>query len=400
MRLLFVSHSLPPRGRPMDNVGGMQRVAIDLHDSLLGHRGAEVSALVLRSPWSHRHYRTPFFLANAAREIRNMAARREIDAVLFSSMVTAALAVPLRRHLSRHGVVTAAIANGLDATTPTWPYPHFVRRVFDSLDMVLPISTATAAACQARGLKADKSAVVNLGIRLDRFGAATDRGVARARLLTALGCDTGHTAPPRLILCSVGRLVPRKGVAWFAGSVMPLLPPDVLYLVAGDGPERRKIESVVRARGLSERVRLLGGISDLELEHLYRGADLFMMPNVPVPGDMEGFGLVMVEAGSCGVPVIASRLEGIADVVTEGENGHLVETGDVEGFRDAILHYYGAPEVLAEASLRARLHTVARFGWSGVTDRYIEVMEGLVARRRASMTEGSAGFGGLSGSGG
>lgn len=380
----------------MHNVGGMQRVAIDLHDSLLAHRGAEVSALVLRSPWSHRHYRTPLFLAKAGREIRHMAARGEIDAVLFSSMVTAALAVPLRRHLGRHGVVTAAIANGLDATTPTWPYPHFVRRVFDSLDMVLPISTATATACRARGLTADKSAVVSLGIRLDRFGAATDRNVARGGLLTALGWDTGGTATPRLILCSVGRLVPRKGVAWFIDFVMPRLPSDVIYLVAGDGPERRRIEAAIRARDLSERVRLLGGVTDGALEELYRGSDLFIMPNVPVAGDMEGFGLVMVEAGWCGLPVIASRLEGIIDVVTEEANGHLVETGDVEGFRDAILRYHGESELLAEASVRARLHTVARFGWSGVTDRYIEVMAGLVARRRASMT-GLRGFGGLSG---
>ncbi len=379
VRLLFVSHSLPPHGRPMDNVGGMQRAAIDLHESLLGHRSADVRALVLRSPWSQRHYRTPLFLANAIREIRGMASRREIDAVLFSSMVTGALAVPLRRHLKRHGVVMAAIANGLDATTPTWPYPRFVRRVFDSVDIVLPISTATAAACHARGLAPEKSAVVNLGIRLDRFGATIDRTRAKAALLTALGADRGSIPRPRLLLASVGRLVPRKGVAWFVSNVMPLLPPDVVYLVAGDGAERRKIESAIAARDLGERVRLLGRVSDGDLEQLYRGADLFVMPNVAVPGDMEGFGLVLVEAGSCGLPAVASNLEGIADVVTEGENGHLVPSGNTSAFRDAILRYYDQPELLSEASTRARLHTAARFGWSGVTDRYIEILERLCA---------------------
>src|SRR5688572_8693909 len=195
----------------MDNVGGMQRVAIDLHDSLLSHRGAEVQALVLRTPWSQRHWRTPLFMATAVREIRRMAARGEVDAVLFSSMVTASLAVPLRKHLARHGVVMAAIANGLDATTATWPYPHFIRRVFASLDAVLPISHATAAACRARGLGDAKCEVVLLGIRLDRFAAPANRAEARERLLR-LG---GTTAPVRLALASVGRLVPRKGVAWF-----------------------------------------------------------------------------------------------------------------------------------------------------------------------------------------
>ena len=376
MRILFVSHSLPPHGRPMDNLGGMQRVAIDLHDSLLTHRGAEVRAHVLRSPWSHRHWRTPLFMAGAIREIRRAAERKEIDVVLFSSMVTAALAVPLRQTLRQNGVLTAAIVNGQDATTPTWPYPWWVRRVFDSLDLVLPISHATAAACGSRGLSEEKCAVVLLGIKLDRFAAPADREESRSRLLDFVrGRDRAATEKaPRLILCSVGRLVPRKGVAWFVSSVMPVLPDDVHYYVAGEGPDRAQIEATIAKHNLGGRVRLLGAISDSELELLYHGSDLFVMPNVPVAGDMEGFGLVMLEAGLCGLPVIASRLEGIADVVTEGENGHLVASGDAAAFRDAVMRYHAEPWELTEASTRARLHTAARFGWSGVTDRYIEII--------------------------
>ena len=373
MRLLFVSHSLPPEDRPMDNIGGMQRVAIDLHDSLLPHSGAEVRALVLRSPWSQRHWRTPLFMARAIRERRGMAERKEIDAVLFSSMVTGALAVPLRRHLARHGVLSAAIANGLDATTPTWPYPHFVRKVFDSLDLVLPISNATAAACHARGLAHEKCSVVLLGVRLDRFTPPESRPEARARLMQRHAIQVAED-DRGLILCSVGRLVPRKGVAWFVDNVMPSLPDDVRFLAAGEGPERARIEAAIDRHRLSDRVRLLGAVSDEDLQALYQGADLFMMPNVPVPGDMEGFGLVMVEAGLCGLPVIASGIEGIADVVTDGVNGHLVGTGDAAGFADAIMRYHHKPSELSAASHRARAHTVEKFGWEAVTDRYIETI--------------------------
>ena len=376
MRVLFVSHSLPPENRPMDNIGGMQRVAIDLHDSLLPHRGAEVRALVLRSPWSRRYWRTPLFMAHAIVEIRGMASRGEIDAVLFSSMVTGALAVPLKGHLRKHGVITAAIANGLDATTPTWPYPQFVRKVFDSLDLVLPISNATADACYSRGLSPAKCSVVLLGVRLDRFQPPPSRRASRAEMLGHFGIATS----PRLILCSVGRLVPRKGVAWFVDNVMPALPADVLFLIAGEGSERARIETAMARHGLAERVKLLGAISDESLEKLYQGADLFVMPNVVVPGDMEGFGLVMVEAGLCGLPVIASNLEGIADVVTEGQNGHLVATGDSGGFAAAIMQYYDAPSKLEAASVLARQHVEGTFGWGAVTDRYISALES----RRAS----------------
>jgi phosphatidylinositol alpha-1,6-mannosyltransferase len=371
VRLLFVSHSLPPHGRPMENVGGMQRVAMDLHDSLLAHRGIEASALVLRSSWNERGIRTPLFLARALREIRRKARAREIDAVLFSSMVTAALVVPLRNLLRRNGIVTASIVNGLDATTPTWPYPALVRSTFGALDIVLPISGATALACGLRGLDSSKCTVVPLGVRLDRFKDRVDRGLARSELLGRTGRG-GRSAG--LILSSVGRLVPRKGVAWFVERVMPLLPADVHYLIAGEGPDRLRIERAISTHGLGDRVTLLGAISDADLENLYHGSDMFVMPNVPVENDMEGFGLVMLEAGLCGLPTIAARVDGISDVVTEGENGYLVQSGDAAGFVAAVGRFYDDPSRLAEASERARLHTVSTFGWDRVIERYISIL--------------------------
>ena len=369
MRLLFVSHSLPPLGREMDNLGGMQRVALDLHDSLSSHSGAEVRALVLRSSWGERGLTTPLFLARALREIRRLARASEIDAVLFSSMLTATLVVPLKRLLRSRGIVAAAIVNGLDATTPTWPYPLLVRRTFDALDLVLPISRATGDACIARGLDPKKSKVVSLGIRNDRFGLQANRAHARERL---------SARDARLILCSVGRLVPRKGVAWFVSNVMPLLPDDVVFLVAGEGPDRARIESAIAERNVSSRVKLLGSVSDAELEQLYQGADLFVMPNVPVANDMEGFGLVMLEAGLCGLPTIASELEGITDVVHEGETGHLVPPLDAAAFAAVILRYYEDASLLAYASARARDVTLAKFEWGRVVDRYLSVLQQLV----------------------
>jgi phosphatidylinositol alpha-1,6-mannosyltransferase len=383
VRLLFVSHSLPPLGRPLDNVGGMQRVAIDLHDSLLSHPGVTANAIVLRAPWSRAGYLTPMFLARALREIRLLARSRQIDAILFSSMVTAALAVPLRSILKRNRIVTAAIVNGLDATTPTWPYPLLVKKIFESVDVVLPISRATAEACHARGLSRAKSEVILLGIRSDRFTAGGDRQTAREALHREIQ-SRRPTAMASLILFSVGRLVPRKGVEWLVSNVMPQLPADVHFVVAGDGEERTRIEAAIARHSLADRVTLLGRVSDEMLETVYRGSDLFLMPNVRVPNDMEGFGLVMLEAGLCGLPVIASDIEGISDVITEGENGHLLSSGAAEEFIAAIMRYYSDPDLLAVDSVRARLHTASRFGWAAVTDRYLEVIEKLLAARQVS----------------
>lgn len=357
----------------MDNIGGMQRVAADLHDSLAAHPRVELRSLILRSAWSERGYRTPFFLARAMREMRRLIRAREIDAILFSSMVTATLSVPLRNLLRRSGVTSAAIVNGLDATTPVWPYPLLVRKTFAAVDLVLPISRATAEACRIRGLAREKTQVVSLGVRADRFSADPDREAARWRILR-------RGVPAGLILCSVGRLVPRKGVAWFVANVMPLLPNDVVYLIVGDGPERSKIASLIDQYRLGDSVQLLGSISDEELADLYQGADLFVMPNVPVANDMEGFGLVMVEAGLCELPVIASNIEGIADVISEGVNGHLVESGNAGQFLDAIMRYYSDRESLRDLGDRARTHAVEQFGWTGVTERYVSAIEELRSR--------------------
>lgn len=353
----------------MENVGGMQRVAEDLHDSLVKRADIQVRTLVLRSGWNERGIRTPFFLARALRDIRRLARAREIDVVLFTSMLTATLVVPLQRLLRRYGVKTAAIVNGLDATTPTWPYPIVVRKTFEALDLVLPISRATGDACKARGLSPSKCTVVQLGSRNDRFTSNIDAVAARKKF--------PGSEEARLLLCTVGRLVPRKGVAWFVGNVMPLLPDDVLYLIAGDGPDRARIASFIDQYRLSDSVKLLGPISNEDLEALYRAADLFIMPNIPVPKDMEGFGLVMVEAGMMGLPTIASNLEGISDVITEGVNGHLVDTGGAEGFQLAIMRYYSDPEALETLKSRTKAFTESTFGWNAVVDRYVSILQNL-----------------------
>ena len=353
----------------MDNVGGMQRVAEDLYESLKQRTDIELTTVVLRSAWNERAFRTPMFLARALREIRHLARSGEIDAILFSSMVTAVLVVPLQCLLQRNKIRTAAIVNGLDATTPTWPYPVLVRRTFEALDLVLPISRATGDACRTRGLPPAKCHVVPLGIKAGRFTSNVDATVSRDLLLR------GRAA--KLILCSVGRLVPRKGVAWFVANVMPLLPDDVLYLIAGEGPDRVRIEAAIAQYGLDKNVELLGQISNEELETLYNGADLFIMPNIPVPNDMEGFGLVMLEAGMCGLPVIASNLEGIADVITEGANGHLVRTGGEEGFQLAIMRYYSDLDALRSLKSRTKIFTASHFSWNAVVDRYVSILQNL-----------------------
>lgn len=375
MRLLFVSHSFPPPDRPLSNVGGMQRVATELYDAFLENEAVEVRSLVLRTTWERVHLKTPLFLFKSAREIKRLAKKEAIDVILFSSMVTASLAVWQKKAIQESGVKTAAIVHGQDVTTPFGPYQRFVPKVFAALDLVMPVSRATGEQCLQRGLPESKLQVVPNGVDLSRFEPLKDRDEMRADMLAAFSDDQHPLPENALLLCSVGRQVKRKGFAWFIAHVLPELPEHVHYWLAGDGPETENIRQTAASHGVSHRVRLLGRISDEHLSLLYRGADLFVMPNIPVPGTMEGFGVVMLEAGLSGLPAIASRLEGIQDVITEGKNGHFVESGDAEGFLSAITHYSENRSQLITASENAATYTAATFGWEAVARQYVHVLK-------------------------
>jgi phosphatidylinositol alpha-1,6-mannosyltransferase len=111
-------------------------------------------------------------------------------------------------------------------------------------------------------------------------------------------------------------------------------------------------------------------------------ADAFVMPNVPVAGDMEGFGLVALEASAAGMPVIASRLEGITEAVHHGGNGILVDPLDAPAFAEAILDVldraHGARKAIG-ATFAAYTHE--QFSWDRTAARYAEAIADVISGR-------------------
>jgi phosphatidyl-myo-inositol dimannoside synthase len=376
MRVLFVSHTFPLEGEPLSNVGGMQRLAVEQAAALAPHPDVELIQLVLRSSSRWTAFRTGPFLARALLEIPRLVRTHRIDVVLFSSLVTAALAPILRQRLKSWPVVLAATPVGRDVTLPSPFHQRLVPRIFDALDLVLPISRATAEECLSRGAGRERLAVVPCGVDTHRFPATADRRLSRASLLASLrALGEPPLSEDALLLCSVGRHQERKGFHWFIEEVIPRLGSDTTYLLGGTGPMRPRIDDAVTRLGLRSRVLVLGQLSEAMLLTLFRGADLFVMPNIPVPGDIEGFGVVMLEAGLCGLPIVAAELEGIRDVVQEGENGVLVPSGDAAGFAAAIAAFASDRARLSEASRRASASTARRFSWGVVVEQYVQALK-------------------------
>ena len=355
-------------------MGGMQRVATELHGVLEKHDDVAMRTLALRSSWKWVHVKAVPFLASLAVRLGREAAAHRADTILFTSMTTALPLLIAGAALKKKGIRLAAIVHGLDVTDPNPVYQKAVRRLCGMLDAAMPVSRATGEELVERGLPRERVHVVPNAVDLDRF-----EGVAGSRMDAARLSIAG--APPlpadAFLLVTVGRQVRRKGFAWFIENVMPKLPDRVVFWLAGDGPERENIEAAIERAGLQRRVRCLGKISEAELVELYRRGQLFVMPNIVVPGDMEGFGIVMLEAGACGLPTLAADLEGIRDVIDEGVNGWFAPTEDADAFARRIQALADNPEGLRAASARTAEYVTSTFPWDSTAERYLAVLRGL-----------------------
>ena len=361
----------------MSSIGGAQRVASELLDALEAHPGIKLHKVIQRSAWRWIYPRTFGFEFSLPFRLPRAVKRGEIDFVLFTSMMTAIPTVVSEKKIHSAGAKIGAIALGMEVTHPFPINQVFLRKMFRALDAVFPISRATGEECLVRGLPERNMHVIPCGIDLGYFERLADRA------------ESGEDArkveevrPPNdaFLLFSVGRHVRRKGFGWFIEHVLPNLPDDVHYWIAGKGPETPNIRQLIGQLGLQERVRLLGTVDEEQLHRLYRAADLYIMPNIKVPGDIEGFGVVMLEAGLRGLPTVAAEIDGIRDVIVDGENGRFCPSGDAQAFKDAILALKEDRKELERIAARAPGFVRDKFSWEAVADRFVVEMSRACGR--------------------
>jgi phosphatidylinositol alpha-1,6-mannosyltransferase len=339
--VLFVTRRFPP------SVGGMQTLAADIDQALRGVAEVELVALRASSP-----LHLAWFLPLAALRTAFSLARGGVSQVVCGDAIAWATVAPVVKAM---GVKSSVMVMGLDLSFPNPLYQRWIRSTLVRADRVVAISTATATTAIEHGLDGNQVVVVNPGVRVPTVGPA-DRADARAELVRRLRLDS-----ERLIVITLGRLVRRKGVDWFVENVMPQVTRDATYLVAGEGPLSEEIEAAVARSGTAAGIRLLGRVDAEFRELLLRGADISVMPNVRVAGDMEGFGLVAVESACRGALVLAAALEGITDAVVDGETGILVEPGHPEPFVETIRALAADRDRLAALAVEYQQKALERF---------------------------------------
>lgn len=180
----------------------------------------------------------------------------------------------------------------------------------------------------------------------------------------------GNGGPPTIL--TVARLADRyKGHDKMIDALPLVLEhvPDARWVVVGDGPLRAELDRAVERAGLSSSVVFAGAVSDAELETWFRAADVFVMVSrLPPHGGGEGFGIVYLEAGARGVPVVAGGVGGATDAVTE-ETGILVDPTEPAHIAQAIT------TLLEDRELSSRLGDSGReraheFAWPAIARRF------------------------------
>jgi phosphatidylinositol alpha-1,6-mannosyltransferase len=248
------------------------------------------------------------------------------------------------------GVPYYLIAYGVEIVLPLYgSLPEWRRDDFAGARGVIAVSHATADLAVSRFGLDTQPFVVNPIAGEPLSGPAVD---ARARDLQRL---LGDAAGP--VLLSVGRLVARKGFDAVLESIAALIHdrPHLRYVLLGDGPERQRLEERAATLGIADRVLMLGRADDAMKWAAYERCDVFVMPNRLLGGtDWEGFGIVFVEAARAGRAVVAGNTGGVADAVTHGETGLLVDAEDPAALTAAL------QKLLEDEGLRRRMGDAAR----------------------------------------
>ena len=358
--ILFITRKYPP------SVGGMQKLSYELTTRIAKERRTHIIS------WGRDRWELlPLFVVWAFAWAAYVLLRDDITLIHLSDPLLAPLGFALRMIKQVPVVVNV---HGLDITYPNPLYQAIIPACLRRLTQVICISLYACNECTKRGINRCK--VIPPGINADEY-ATTLPAAERKNLLSSLGVRSPYSR----ILLTTGRLVRRKGVTHFVQEALPLLMAkrqDWVYLIAGEGPERRKIEAAVHAGGLSQHVKLLGRVEEQALRAVYALADVFVMPNIPVPGDPEGFGIVALEARASGVPVVASDLEGIREAVGGPEDSTLVQPGDWSAFVDAINWWLDREEIVTDRE-RRRERVRAEFDWSVIIPQYLALFQEIEA---------------------
>jgi len=355
MNILFISRTYPPV------VGGIEKQNFEIATALSGICHVDVIANT-RGKWF-----LLLFLPYAT--LKALISARNYDVVLLGDGVLGITGYFLKLVT---GKPVACIIHGLDLTYKNIIYQKLWVNIFiRHMDKLIAVGHETIQHGVSRGIPESNFVFVPNGVA----PADPDEIFTHHELETLIGKEIKGR-----ILLTIGRLVKRKGVVWFINNVASTLDENIVYIIAGAGKEEAHILSAIQNNHLQKRVFFIGEVSDRDKKLLLSTADIFIQPNIKIEGDMEGFGLVVLEAAAHGCVVVASRLEGLTDSIQHGQNGYLVTPGNSKEYREIIGSILDNPRDLVAQGQRARVYVENNYSWSLIAKKYLDALTSLNTR--------------------
>ena len=290
--------------------------------------------------------------------VRKLARERSISTVFFGAAAPLGL---LSRGLRRAGVQRiVALTHGHEVWwSKLWPFSWAIRRIGSGTDHLTYLGSYTQSQISRALNKKSRSSMVKIapGIDTDHFAPQPDAAALRA--------DLGLTE--KKVIVSVGRLVHRKGQDTLVEALPKILDsiPNAHLIFIGDGPYKDYLVKRAQELSVTEAITFIGRIQYSDLPRYICVGDIFAMPSRSrLAGlEVEGLGIVYLEASACGLAVIGGKSGGAPDAVLEGETGYAVDGTSAHEVADAAIRLLSNPELAGKMGARGRQWIIDEWRW-------------------------------------
>jgi phosphatidyl-myo-inositol dimannoside synthase len=376
MGILVVTWNYPPRRGGIEHLVGhlvadlRQRHAVQVVTAY-NHSSEATEVDVIRAP---RPGLIPFAIFALWRGGISLRRDPEISVLFGGSALAAPLVWILARLFGRRAVVQV---HGLDIVYRSALYQLLCVRWLKRCDRIIANSAYTARLAESKGVSANRISVIPPGVEPERF----------ARPVNLEATKKFFGLEGRRVILFVGRLARRKGVKEFIQESLPEIVaavPEACFAIVGANPTESlthrddmvtEIAAAAARLGLERHVMLLGPLSDDDVVKLYQACDLVVLPALATPDDVEGFGIVLLEAAAAGKPVVTTRVGGIPDAVEQGKSGLLVDAGDYQALRQATVDLLGDEKKRQMMGAFARQRLDEHFTWGKIMPMYETALE-------------------------
>jgi len=243
-----------------------------------------------------------------------------------------------------------------------FPEKYVSPYVYKHAKAVIANSSFTVNLLKNIGVKEQNIHLIHPGVDTKHFNPNLD--VSRLKIK--------YNLVDKKIIVTISRLQERKGQDYVI-KAMPLVLkeiPNAHYLIVGDGEEKPRLETLVKDLGLKDKVTFVGFVKEEELPYYYNLSDVFILANrITNTNDVEGFGMVFIEANACGKPVIGGKTGGAVDAIIEGETGLFVNPTDEKDIADKIIYLLKDVDKAKEMGEKGRKRAIEEFGWDNIAKK-------------------------------